>query len=323
MTTDNAVLERVLSDADPARTPRDAAPDAPAIAMREKILRTTDVTQRTRTRAFAWGSGFVAAAASVVIAMSLLTPPQGAVADTPTPLVFSDAGTVEEIVDAANADLSAAPGPAAPERVVRSASWTFSLDEEKVMPLISELTWNADLSGAVTVYAGVPYEPTDAVSNSRVEVESSGEVTTNLVMAAGEFGTPVPDPPGDTRDDMISALRAFGMPGEPNAFEVVTATTALLEQWTLTNAQHSELLALIEEAGGVDALGTSTDRLGRPVVGMRMISRDGAASDVVLVSAETGRIVGLETTALKDVTAAPVGAVTGYRMWGLDEEAMR
>lgn len=323
MTTENAMLDQALSDADPARTPRDASPDARAIATRDRILRTARVPERRRARTIGWATGLVAATAAVAFIGSLLTPPPSAVADTPTPLTFSGAGTVEEIVDAAGADLAAVAGPAEPERVVRSASWTFSLDEEMIMPQISELTWNPDLSGQIVVYAGVPYEPTDAVSNTQGEVESSGEVTMNLVMAAGEFGTPLPDAPGDTRDDLTSALRAFGMPAEPNAFEVVTAITSLLEQWTLTNPQHAELLAIIEESGGVDALGTSTDRLGRPVVGMRTVSRDDAASNVLLVSGDTGRIVGVETTALQDVGAAPVGAVTGYRMWDLGEEVIR
>ncbi|WP_454113249.1 hypothetical protein [Microbacterium maritypicum] len=46
--TDNAVLERMLSEADPALTPRDAAPDARALATRDRILRTSLAPRRRR-----------------------------------------------------------------------------------------------------------------------------------------------------------------------------------------------------------------------------------------------------------------------------------
>lgn len=316
---DDAVLERMLIDADPAPTPRDAAPDARALATRDRIIRTATAPRRRRARTIGWASGLVAVAASAAVAFTLMMPSGAAIAGTPSPLAFSDSGTVGEIVDAAGEDLAAVPGPAEPERHVRSASWTLSLDDDLITPQFTVLTWNPDLSGRTVMYAGVPYESSDAVANNRAEVRSSGEVTMDLAMAPGEFVTPVPEAPGASREELMAALRAFGMPQSPDAFEVATAITSLIEQWTLTNDQHAELLAIVENTEAVEALGTSTDRLGRPVLGMRMVSADGAASDVLLVSADTGRIVGLETTALRDVGAAPAGAVTGYRMWDLDE----
>lgn len=321
MMTENAVLERMLSEADPAPTPRDAAPDARALATRDRILRTSTAPSRRRVRAVGWASGLVAAAACAAVAFTLMMPTGAAVAGTPSPLAFGESETVAEIVDAAEVDLAAVPGPAEPERHVRAASWTLSLDDAKITPQFSVLTWNADLSGRVVMYAGVPYESTDAVANNSAEVRSSGEVTMDLVMAPGEFSTPVPEAPGASHDELMAALHAFGMPDSPNAFEVATAITSLIEQWTLTNAQHAELLSIVENTAGVEGLGIATDRLGRSVLGMRMVSGDGDASNVLLVSADTGRIVGLETIALRDVGGAPVGAVTGYRMWGLGEGA--
>lgn len=57
--------------------------------------------------------------------------------------------------------------------------------------------------------------------------------------------------------------------------------------------------------------------------GVRVISPDGAASDLILVSRDTGRIVGVERTVLiaDDVFAA--GSIISYQMWDLDEEEIR
>ena len=83
------------------------------------------------------------------------------------------------------------------------------------------------------------------------------------------------------------------------------------------------MLTLIEETGGAEALGTTNDRLGRPVAGIRVISADGVVRDDVLVSLDTGRIVGLERTVLKDDGVFPAGAIVDYRMWDIDEEMLR
>lgn len=226
-----------------------------------------------------------------------------------------------------DADLDASPGLSSPERVVRTASWSFSLDQDggaaQIVPQLSTFVWRADLSGEVTIVDGVPYDPEDAVTHTHAEVSSTGEVVSEIRFATGEFETPLPDPPGDAREDVTEALQAFGMPGDPSAFDVVAATTSVFGQWTLTNAQHAQILALIEESGGAEALGETTDRLGRPVSGLRVRAADGAASDDLLISLDTGRIVGVERTTLHDDGVAPAGAVTGYRMWDLDEGMIR
>ena len=327
MMTENAVLERMLSDADPATTPRDAPPDARALATRDRILRMKNAPRRRRTRTLGWASGLTAVAASTALAIAVLSPQGAAVAGTPSPLAFDGSSTVAQIVDDAGVALADTPGPTLPARTVRTASWAFSVDvDEKtttVVPQLSTLTWEPDGSGRMTIIAGVPYDPADAVASNAAEVTSSGEVVTDLVMAPGDFDTPWTTVPGDTREDMVAILRAFGMPEDPTAYDVESAFTSVLGQWTLTDAQHQELLGLLEEAGGGEALGTSTDRLGRPVTGIRVQSPDGAASDLVLVSLDTGRIVGVERTVLigDDVFAA--GSIISYQMWDIDEETIR
>jgi hypothetical protein len=322
---ENAVLERVISDADPGRTPRDAAPDAGAIATRDRILRSTAAPKKhRRVRALGWASGVVAVATASVVAFALLTPQVAAVAGTPSPLEFEGEATVTGIVDEAQTDLAASAGPAEAERTVRTASWGFSVDVGNevttVVPQLSTLIWEPDGSGGMTIVAGVPYDPADAVANSAAEVTSSGEVVTDLVMEPGDFTTPWTTVPAADGEDTAAMLRAFGMPDDPTAFDVESAFTSVLQQWTLTNAQHAALLSLLEETGDGVALGTSTDRLGRPVAGIRVQSPDGAVSDLVLISRETGRIVGVERTVLIADEVFDAGAIISYEMWDVTEE---
>lgn len=327
MMTDNAVLERMLSDADPAPTPRDALPDARALATRDRILRTGTAPKRRRARTVGWASGLTALAASTALAFAVLSPQGAAMAGTPSPLEFSGSNTIAQLVDDAGTALAGTPGPTAPFRTVRTASWGFQVDVDSktttVVPQLSTLTWEPDGSGRMTIIAGEAYDPADAVASNAAEVTSSGEVVTDLVMAPGDFETPWTTVPGETREDMVSMLRAFGMPESPTAFDVEMALASVLDQWTLTDTQHDVLLHLLEEAGGGDALGATTDRLGRPVTGVRVHSPDGAVSDLVLVSRDTGRIVGVERTVLKADDVFPAGAIISYQMWDLDEETVR
>lgn len=324
MMTDNAVLERMLSDADPAPTPRDAAPDARALATRDRILRTSVAPRRRRRRALGWASGLTAVAASTALAFAVFSPQGAAVAGMPSPLDFVGSITVAQIVDGAEESLAGSPGPAAPERTVRTASWGFNVDVDSmtttVVPQLSLLTWEEDGSGRATTINGVPYDPSDAVASNTAEVTSSGRVVNDLVMAPGDFTTPWTAVPGETRGDMVAVLRAFGMPETPTAYDVETAFTSVLGQWTLTNAQHGELLRIFEDAGGGQPLGTTTDRLGRPVSGIRVPSPDGAWSDVILVSRDTGRIVGVERTVLVADELFAAGSIISYQLWDVDED---
>lgn len=321
---DNALLERALTAADPARTPRDAEPDARAIATRDRILRSSREPQRRRARRVGWAAGLTAVAASAALAFGVLLPQGAAVAGTPTPLAFDGSASLAETVATADTDLGVFHEPESPVRSVRAASWSFSVDVDagraEIVPQLSTFQWSDDLSGEAIAINGVAYDPGDAVANQEAEVVSTGEVASRVMYAPGEFVTPVVAVPGETPADVRALLEAFGLPKEPSAFDVVTAVTSVFGQWTLTNAQHAELLALIEDSGGAQALGATTDRLGRPVAGIRVIAADGAVSDDVLVSLDSGRIVGVERTVLVDDGIVAPGSITDYRMWDLDEE---
>jgi len=320
-------LDRLLHDASPARTPRDAKPDAEAMAMLRRIMATDPHPHRVRNRLIGLVGAAAVVIAATVVGVSVLAPAGQAVAATPHPLAFDGSGTVRDTVSSAQSALAAVPGPDAPERFVRSATWSFNVDVDRaaarIVPQLVTLRWEADQSGEVTIVDAEAYDPSDAAANAASEVTSSGTVSMDLDMAPGDFATPVAAEPGESTDELLAVLRAFGMPDKPSAFEMVTAISSLLEQWTLTNTQQAELLGLLADTDGAVALGASTDRLGRPVTGLRVTSGDSAASDVVLISLDTGRIVGFERTNLLPDDILPEGAVIGYRLFDVDEEFVR
>lgn len=317
-------LDRLLVDAAPARTPIDAKPDAEALAMLERIMATDPHPHRKRNRVIGVLAGLAAAVTATVIGVNVLVPTGAAVAGSPQPLDFSGASTVAETIEDAQVSLAAEPGPVEPVRFVRSATWSFNIDADYgtsvVVPQLVTLQWEADQSGRVTVIDGTAYDPSDASANVSAEVTSSGRVSMDLKMAPGEFASPVAAPPGATREDLTAALVAFGMPADPTSYDVLLAASALLEQWTLTNEQESQILTILDDTEGTTALGATVDRLGRDVAGLRVTSADGAASDVVLLSVDSGRIVGFERTNVLEDDMLPAGAVIGYRLFDVPEE---
>lgn len=319
-------LDRLLTEAGRARTPLDAKPDAEAMALLERIMATDPHPHRRRNRVLGWVTASGAAVAAAVVGIGMIVSPAAAVAGTPQPLEFAGEATVQQTISEAQTASLSASGPAEPERFVQSATWSYDIAVDEgsavIVPQLVTLQWEADQSGRVTVVDGEAYDPSDAVANVSAEVSSSGRVSMDLVMEPGDFATPVAGAPGATAAELTASLAAFGMPAEPTAFEVVSATASLLEQWTLTNLQQSELLNIIAGADGATALGTTTDRLDREVAGLRVVSADGAAADVLLISADTGRIVGIERTNVKADGVLPAGAVIGYRLFDLPADVL-
>lgn len=320
--TESALLERLLTDADPARTPREAAPDLRAIGLRDRILRDRRAPRRRRAALAGWASGMAVAAASVVVAVAALVPQNAAVAGTPQPLSFTDSGTTAQIVADAQTALASSDGPDTPLRSVHFASWSFAVDmgtkHTEVVPQLVTLEWNPDLSGRTVAIEGAAYDPADAAANLGSEISSTGVVSWELDIEPGQFAAPVIDMPEATPESMRAVLDAYWLPTDPVASDVVLAISSVLGQWTLTNAQESELLGILAQTDGVTALGTSTDRLGRPVSALRVQTPDGAASDVVLISRDSGRIVGVERTNLLDNEAFAAGAIISYLLWDVE-----
>ena len=338
-------LDRLIVAASPARTPRDAKPGAAAMErlgrnmaadyhllldeqsaqifeIIERIMATDPHPHRVRNRILGAVSGVAAVIAAVVVGANILAPSGQAVAATPDPLSFSGTSTVAETIDAAQEALAETPGPEAPERYVRSATWSYNVDASKddsdVVPQLSTLSWNPALSGRMVIVEGEPYDPADASANTHAEVTSSGRVSTDLEIKPGEFSTPVVDLDGASEQELSAALTAFGVPEDPTAFETMSGISLLLDQWTLTNAQESTLLELLSRTEGAEALGTTTDRLGRSVSGLRVSLPGDVGNDTVLISKVTGRIVGIERTNVVENEAYPAGAVIGYRLFDVD-----
>lgn len=320
MDDDDDRLTAMLRASNPARTPLDAGPDAAALAVRDRIMGAGSTRPRALPRVM-----WAAAAAFVVIAVaavSILIPRAPAAAVTPAPIAFTDGGAIGEVVRMAEERLATTPGPRSPSRFARSESWGLSVDVDEqrseIVPQVMTLEWNADLSGSMTVVAGEPYWPAGVARQGEGATTPPGETLSEMEFAAGQWDTPVVDLPGSSREDMLALLTAFGMPESPTASDVIQAVTGVFEQWTLTNEQHGQLLRILEDAGGMTVLGSGTDRAGRDVVGVETKSIFPGVEDLVLISAETGRIVGVESTRLAPDGIVLAGAVISYRMWGTD-----
>ena len=318
---ENASLDAMLRASAPARTAADAKPSAAALLARDRILRSDQrPPRRRRNLVIGWASGLALATASVIVAAVVMVPPTTARAGAALS-AGALSPTVAVVVGDARAELAASPGPIEPKRFVETASWNFSVNagtgELRVFTQLSTISWEADGSGHVVIVNSPEQDPTDAESYSQSQIPTSG-TTEEFPMLPGEFLTPVTEPPGESLTAMREALDALQMPRNASAFEVVTAITTLLGQWTLTNPQHAALLRIIEEAGGAETVPVTNDRLGRPVTGLRVLSPDGTVSDVVLVSVETGRIVGLQRNVVKGDDLLPSGAIMGYQLWDLE-----
>ncbi|WEK60033.1 MAG: hypothetical protein P0Y60_11865 [Candidatus Microbacterium colombiense] len=306
------------------RTLRDAAPTPEALRARDRIVRTSARRHR-RALALGWASGLAVATAGVVIAaFVVIVPPTTARAGAPAALL-ADITSPAWIVNQAAKNLAVAPGPVEPRRDVQTASWNFSINggtgELKVFTQLSTLSWEADGSGHATNINSPEGDPDDAAWYSHLEIpdeHTDGVLVDDLPLAPGDFLTPVTDPPAGSRAAIQGALESLGMPSTPSAFEVVTAVTTLFGQWTLTNEQHARVLEIIRDAGDATAVPRTLDRLGRPIDGLRVVSSDGAVSDVVFVSADTGRIIGMERTVVKADPLLPTGTILGYQLWDVE-----
>ncbi|MFB7250902.1 hypothetical protein [Microbacterium sp. NPDC056234] len=318
---DDDALTRLLVDANPARTPEGAELDAAAMRMRERIVRAEHLPERSaprRTTRVAWASVLTATAAAGVVVFGLVAPAGQAVAVTPQPLTFTEAGSTQQVLEHATALLADGSGPADPQRSVESAIWALSVDVDEqqmaVVPQFSTLTWNEDLSGRLVAVEGESYWPGDTGDES-AEAVPGDTVLFELEMAPGEFNTPVVAPPGDSFEDVRAMLTAYGMPAEPDASQLVDSVVTALDQWTLTDAQHAVLLEMLDAEDGVSVLGESTDRLGRDVYALSVPASGDGTDETVLVSSESGRIVGVESEQASADGIIPEGAVIMYNLW--------
>ena len=177
-------------------------------------------------------------------------------------------------------------------------------------------------AAALVVAASLGATAAQAQSRDTIQIAGSSTVLPFASIVAEEFGatfpefnTPVVEAPGDSADDVQAMLVAYGMPADPDASQLVDSLITAFDQWTLTDAQHAVVLEMLEAEDGVSVLGATTDRLGRPVYALSVPAAGDGTDETVLISTESGRIVGVETEQASADGIIPEGAVVMYNLW--------
>ena len=311
-----------------ARTERGPVPspsDGAALRAVDRIVRADH-----RHRSPRWSAGrrlgLAAIAATVAVVFGVLSPAwfalPSALALTPAPLTYTSGPTASDVLDA----LSRLPESSvvAPVRGSTSETWAVSIDGDSGRitprpPQIEQLTWNEDRSGHILIVADKPFWPTSAQLPQEVSsVPEPGAVLLDTRFAPGELGVPFPAVPGESQDQLREALHAFGLPARYTSQELAHALIRLLKVWTLSDAQHRQLVAILLSAPGAQVRGSAEDHTGRAVIGVKVGASEGSR-DILLISQETGRIVGVESVAQKDEGPVRAGTVVYYRLWDTED----
>lgn len=316
-------IDRLFRAANPAAKPADQL-SAQAVAVRESIIRGTYAPTRER-RGWVWGRFAVALAAIVaivIVATNVLAPKQ-AVALTPPPLEYTNPQPLSEAVHEAKTRLESS-APVKQERRVSSLVWGWSIDmaKERVesVPQVITFEWAPETGSRSTIVAGEPYWPEgvrpEGINKSPYE---PGDIITELVTAPEDLSIPaeVVNLNDGSRESVDKALTSLGATSSSSSGEILVVIGRLLSYWTLTNEQHAALIDRLVEAGGVTVMGESMDRLGRDVVGLRVTDPTTDYQDTVLLSRDTGRIVGMENEMTVAQDFIPAGVV-GYTLWDVE-----
>ncbi len=324
-------LGRLLRAANPVPVDPDERPSLRALGIRDRIVAAGPVhaavpvgnSRRLRRR---WAAVvvpmFAVAAAIVAVVLAIVPVPQAAVAVTPRPLEFTPIGQpIGAIVTDAQSTLGAGGGPAEPVREVVTVGWYYQVDDldtdapsQVISPQVTTLTWAEDLSGSTRTVAGTPYWADGATDPVPQAVAPPGTLIWEMTFAAGEFQVWTVDPPGDTVEAMRATLAENGLAEPASAFDVLDSIETLMQTWTLTNAQHAALLQIVADTPGIDVLGATTDRAGRPVIGISATNPRGPSELHLFISRDTGRIVGSETYTTAADGPFPADAIISYSM---------
>jgi hypothetical protein len=310
--------------------PKDAEPPVSVrhVALRDEIMRPPSSARDGRRPIWVAVLAPLAALAIILLVVITIPPGETAQANTPKPLEFRDEGqTLREVTDTARRTLARAGGIAQPARAVQSTGWYFQADgvdsdapRRVISPEVTTLQWNEDLSGSTRTTAGEPYWSDGGHDDFPRSTATPGELLWELSFAPGEFQSPVIDPPGSSDEEVLALLRAYGMQNERSAFEIMNAIDTVMEYWTLTDQQHAAMLTAILQTDDARLLGSATDRAGRPVAGIAATLPSGTAELHLLVSQDTGRIVGAETYTTEADAPFPADAIISYRIWDLAKQ---
>lgn len=331
MTYSEADLDRLFRAASPVPRHRASRVTTADQEVRDRIVHGLDLrpAQWQRLPRFWAGVATATAAAAAVatlVAFSLLTPLQSAVAVTPPPLQYSSAPALSEVLNSAHARLSEHPHVAQQPRV-QSVTWAWNADmaaeSVEIVPQKVTFEWGAGAPATATITAAESYWAGDRLPDGiKPSQYRPGDVIDRIITMPEDMSLPpeVVDLHGSDVTSMTAALTAFGSTSQSMSGEVLAATAGLMQYWTLDDAQHATLLDLLSDAGGVTVRGETVDRLGRAVVGLRVSAVTPERSETVFVSVETGRIVGMESELIAPVEGLPLGVII-YTMFDAGEIA--
>jgi len=324
-------LTRALRRLDPARTPLDAPIPLDAERRARDFAGSAPRTRRRPAYA-AWGS----AAAVVVLVLAIVTgvlwmPGSPASALTPEPLVFTSMSEdAPQVIAQAQERLTDGSGPSEPERRSLSLGWYYSGSPDEAEATVFrrewiDVRWNADLSGSMVTTAA---EATNAAGDTVPAGDPTpGTVVGDLQFVQNQFSPLSPTAPEPTVEAMRAlVLTSTGAGDQLTAGDAMLGARSLLGEWTLTGPQQAALLEVVAQAPGLRVVGTAFDRLGRPVVGLAAVPSGLTTSEAtLLLSADTGRIVGFESELLADneVLKLPAGSITDYTLWDVSERKAR
>lgn len=314
-------LERLLRDANPAQTPLGSPATSRQRLVMAQIMAEPEPRRAWRSARFGVPLAVLVASALVLIAFFNPLTMNPAVAYGPPVLTYkATTDSLQEVVRGAEARLSTQAGLGAPTRRSIATSWRLTVQDDGglepvtfISPLITNLSWYADLSGRRTLVAGEAYALGD---ESAADAPSPGTVIADTVFDKGEYQPVTPDASRLGLDAVRELMHLYAAPTSSTPGEAMWAAADLLNEWSLTNAQHSYLLQTLLEYDNLTVLGTTHDRAGRPVVGIQGATLNGSAA-TLLVSVKTGRIVSFETSVTSKDSSLPVppGTVTSYTLW--------
>ncbi|WP_448060930.1 CU044_5270 family protein [Cellulomonas hominis] len=303
--------------------------------LRRRILdsRRTDRRLHGRSR---WLAAAAVIVVVVIVGYGVLHSAPPAMAGTPRGLTYSMAGP-DELSGAVSADgalLAAArvagggAGTSRPGTVQFVATYGWLLDvsddaDPSVYPTLTERWLAQDGSGRVEQTRSPALGLDGRLASGDRPIEGGADASD--VFPAGTFDATMtaglPLDPEHLRTALLSTVDCA--PSDPDARGAAECLVHAIERLYASHVVPGDLAAAIWTvlAGEVDVkdMGTTHDRLGRPVWAVGLASAPGdpqQVTTVLLVSQETGGLVATETVTLRDETLAVDRAtVTAFQTW--------
>lgn len=337
-----ARMFRALDPVDPAAGPElEARRERIWSRIAERIDAEPHERARSRRRARTWWIVSLPAVAVALVALIVVlvvnpfATPTPAAAEGLPPLEYAASDlSFPERLDRAREQLAQSPGPAEPVREATVVAWYSHTQMDGndrgtvISPEVVTTTWDETYAMRIHVTAGRPYVAGDDQPPTRADLPEEGtvlrddEIPSEMNLMDGT--RPIPFLVAGSGVDFYRSYVAesIAMYGDGGGAEALRAVADVENHWTLTNGQEADLLTVLEEYDGIELLGVAHDRAGREVFGISARSATGMHDEVLLISTETGRILGSETIYLGDDPEFPIptGSVMSYQMWGLGED---